>query len=274
MLRLASRVVLLTLFAGCALGGPKAGTGGGDGGGRTPDSGPSGIDAGPTSDSATPVTQMYVHTSDTLYVMDDQTFALTLIGSFGLGTSDQITDLAVTPDDALYGISNTKLYQIDKNTGAATYRADVPGVANVGLTFLKDGTLLATDKAGGVRIVNPSSGLTTEVGSFGGGYATAGDLVAVNDGTMYAISDEGPNGNENTDNVLLTVDTDTGVASPVGQIGFGGVFGVAYAGGHVYAFTNTGQVIEIDRTTGAGSLIKTYPVEFWGAAVTPLVQVN
>jgi len=264
---------MAALLAGCALGGPKAGAGG-DGGTGTPDSGPSGIDASPTSDSATPVTQMYVHTSDTLYVMDDQTFSLTLIGNFGLGATDQITDLAVTPDNALYGISNSKLYEIDKDTGAATYRADVPGVANVGLTFLKDGTLLATDKAGGVRTVNPTSGAVKEIGSFGGGYATAGDLVAVSDGTMYAISDEGPVGDEYTNNVLLTVDTDTGVASPVGQIGFGGVFGVAYASGHVYAFTNMGQVIEIDRTTGAGSPIKTYPVEFWGAAVTPLVQVN
>lgn len=273
MLRLGSPVVLAAFLAGCALGGPKAGTSS-DGGGANPDGGSSTTDAGPISDAPPQVTQMYVHTADTLYVMDDQTFSLTLIGNFGLGTTDQITDLAVTPDDALYGISNTKLYKIDKDTAAATYVADVPGVANVGLTFLKDGTLLATDKAGGVRVVNPMTGAVNEVGSFGGGYATAGDLVAVNDGTMYAISDEGPVGDEYTNNWLLTVNTDTGVATGVGQIGYGGVFGVAYAGGHVYAFTNMGQVIEINRTTGAGSLIKTYPVEFWGAAVTPLVQVN
>jgi hypothetical protein len=225
-------------------------------------------------DVAVPAVTMWVHTADTLYRMDDATLSLTLIGLFGTPASDGITDLAVAPDGTLYGISETKLYVIDDTTGVATYIADVPGLSNVGLTFLPDGTLLATDQAGGVRSVNTTTGQVTEIGVFGGGYATAGDLVAVVDGTLYAISDEGPVGDEFTNNWLLTVDPTTGMASPVGQIGFGGVFGAAYANGHVYAFTRDGDVIEIDRVTGAGSLRRSYPVAFWGAGVTPLVLVE
>jgi hypothetical protein len=260
---------VLLLLAGC---GPSVrtsdgGPGGGvDAGAGQPDGAP-----GPRADGGRAPIAMYAHSRDTLFEIDPDTLDLTVRGAFGI--DDEITDLAVTPEDELYAISRTALYQVNPVTGAATYRADVPGVDNVGMTFLPDGTLLATDKAGGVRRIDPASGQVTEVGEFGGGYATAGDLVAVADGTMYAISDEGPVGDEWGNNVLLIVDVATGVAAPVGQINFGQVFGCGYSNGHVYAFTEAGSIIEIDRLTGAGSERRTHAVEFWGAAVSPLVPV-
>lgn len=228
-------------------------------------------DAGPP-----PAARMYVHSRDTLYVIDDDNFDLVEVGPLGMPPEIGLTDLAVTPDGSLYGISGGALYRIDAATGEATDVADVPGVLNVGLTFLPDGRLLATDKEGGVRRIDPATGAVEEVGAFGGGYATAGDLVAVADGTMYAISDEGPSGNEAQSNVLLVVDPDTGQSvDAVGQIGYGGVFGCAYANGKVYAFTQGGEVIEIDRTTGAGSFVRDFQdMSFWGAAVSPLVIVD
>lgn len=242
----------------------------------TADAAPMLPDSGPTTDADIPPAKMFVHTADTLYVVDDVAFDLQTVGSFGLPMSEGgVTDLAVTPDGTIYGITDSKLYRINETTAAATYLADVPGVENVGLTFLRDGTLLATDKTGGVRQVNPTTGAVNEIGTFGGGYATAGDLVAVANGTMYAISDQGPVGNEADNNWLLTVNTTNGSASPVGQIGYGGVFGVAVANNKVYAFTRDGEIIEINPTTGAGSLERTHSgISFWGAGVTPLVVID
>jgi hypothetical protein len=144
------------------------------------------------------------------------------------------------------------------------------------MTFLPDGTLLAADKEGGVRRIDPSSGLVTELGAYGDGYGTAGDLVAVTDGTMYAIADDGPDGDEWDDNVLLAIDAATGAyQTAIGRLGFGGVFGVAYTGGRIYAFTREGGVIEVDRATGAGTLVRSHPdVDFYGAGVSPLVEVE
>jgi len=223
-----------------------------------------------------PIGQMYVHTADRLYSIDDLSFDLKLIGLFGLDESEGgLTDMAVTTDGVLYGITKSKLFELDSNTGVATFVANVAGVTNVGMTFLPDGRLLATDQSGGVRTIDPSDGSVVELGSFGGEFATAGDLVAVADGTMLAISDEGPHGDENTNNVLLTVNTSTGAAAFVGRIGRGGVFGCAVANNKVYAFTNIGEVIEIDPTTGAGTLRRSYPgMSFWGAGVTPLVTIE
>jgi hypothetical protein len=236
----------------------------------------SSADSGPTFDAYIPPVQMYVHTADQLYVVDDQAFDLTSVGMFGLAMEEGgMTDMAVTPDGTLYGITNDKLYTINPVNAAATYVADVPGLSNVGLTFLPDGTLLATDQDGGVRRVDPTNGMVTEVGAFGGGFATAGDLVAVANGTMYAISDEGPHGDEQDNNILLTVNTSSGVGTEVGQIGYGGVFGCAVANNRVYAFTRDGEIIEINASTGAGSLVREHAMEaFWGAGVTPLAVIE
>jgi hypothetical protein len=265
-------MVLSGLPAACGPGEREAGdddSGGADA--AVPDAAPF-VDGQPLADAGPDFT-VYVHTRDTLYTMDPTTFAVTMVGSFGTG-DDLITDLAVGPDGTVYAISKTMLYTVNPGSGAATTVATLssgPVAGNVGLTFLPDGQMLATDKSGGVRRIDPANGQVTEVGAFGGGFATAGDLVAVDDGTMYAISDEGPVGDEFTNNWLLTVNTATGAASPVGQIGFGQVFGAAFIGGKVLAFTKTGQVVEIDPQTGAGTLKSTQAIEFWGAGVTPLV---
>jgi hypothetical protein len=216
---------------------------------------------------------VYVHTRDTLYTVDPTTWDVTLVGKFQTN-GDLVTDLAVTSTGIIYAISQTKLYTVNATTGVATFKADLSaGAGGVGLTFLNSGELLGADQDGGVWKINPTTGVSSTIGTFGALYATAGDLVAVEDGTMYALSDKGPNGNENNSNLLLEVNTTTGQGTPVGQgIGYGRVFGAAFINGQVIAFNTDGQIIEINPVTGAGALVKTHAdLEFWGAGVTPRV---
>jgi hypothetical protein len=234
------------------------------------------VDATPTVDGDTPpppAFTVYVHTRDTLYTVDPDGWEVAEVGRFETN-GDNITDLAVTPNGQIFVISKTKMYTVDPATGVATFKANLSGGAsagNVGLTFLKSGELLGADDDGGVWTINTQSGASTVLGSFGASYATAGDLVATLDGTMYALSDKGPSGDENDSNLLLRVNTASGVATPVGQIGFGRVFGAAFIDGKVIAFNTEGQIIEIDPTTGAGHEVAATELEFWGAGVTPLV---
>ncbi len=248
-----------------------------DDNGAAGDSGPASADArGPVADAGPNVTRMFVHTEDTLYLIDDIDFALTEVGTFDAPDGDRMTDLAVTPDGEIYTISGTALYRVDRNTAKATKVGDVAGTDNVGMTFRIDGTLLATDQVGAVRKIDPQSGQVTELGEFGSGYATAGDLVAVADGRMFAISDEGPNGNEDVNNVLITINPDTGAfVDSIGQIGWGRVFGCAVANNRIYAFTDEGYVIEINASNGVGTERAYYPnVSFWGAGVTPRAAIE
>jgi hypothetical protein len=233
---------------------------------------PGSPDAGPVDDPDPVAVNMYVHTSDTLFIVDDVNFALIEVGNFNADRS--MIDMAVTPDGEIYAVSFESVYQINQESGAATFRADIT-YGNVGMTFLPDGTLLAADDAGGVRIIDPVTGGVTEIGSFGNGFALSGDLVAVADGTMYGIADEGPGGTEATNNLLLRVNTSNGVATAIGPIGYAGVYGVAVANDHVYAFTDGGEIIEINPTTGEGVLVASYPDKsFWGAGVTPKARID
>lgn len=229
--------------------------------------------------------RMFVHTDDTLYRIDNQNFALLEVGPFNAPNGERMTDLAITPDGEIYTISSSTsetksaLWTINKNSGQATHVADVGEVgaqANVGMTFLIDGTLLATDKTGGVRKIDPLTGAVTELGEFGQGYATAGDLVGIEDGRMFAISDMGPNGNEATNNVLITINPETGAfISSIGQIGWGRVFGSAVANNRIYAFTDEGYVIEINPSNGVGTERALYSdIRFWGAGVTPRAAID
>jgi hypothetical protein len=231
------------------------------------------VDAAPLADGGPPVATftVYVHTKDKLYSLDPATLNPVLVGAFA--APDDITDLAVAPDGTIYVISQTQLFTASAVDGHVTLVSDLNGTAqdNVGLTTLPDGKLLATDEDGGVRRIDPVTGDVTEIGAFGNGLATAGDLVATADGTMYAISDKGPEGDENTNNWLITVNTANGKGTMVGQIGYGKVFGAGFVDGKVLAFTANGQIVEIDPVSGEGTLKKSTGLSFWGAGVSSLV---
>lgn len=207
---------------------------------------------------------MYAHSGDTLFKVDPDTLKVSTVGTFH-PNAPHMTDLAVTPDGKLYVVSSSNLYQVDPNDASITWVTKVPGTTNVALTFDVDGTLLASDKEGNFRRVDPKTGASTPIGSYGAGLGSSGDLVALKDGKLYEINDVGAKGN----NTLITVDPKSGKATTVGPTGFRMVWGLSFWGGTLYGFTRLGEFISIDPKTGYGSLIHTFSCEFWGAAVTP-----
>lgn len=238
---------------------------GGEGPAPWPDLGPS-IDYG----GLVPGGQMYAHSSTELFAIDPATLKLTSIGSFGSG-SPAINDLAVTPDGQIYGVSVNDLYRVDRKTAALTHVTKIQGTANVALTFEAGGTLLASDKGGMLRRIDPKTGQVTDVGHFGTGMSSSGDLVAIKDGTLYGVND---GDGADKPNQLITVNPASGKAAIVGSIGYHHVWGLAYWRGTVYGLTRDGQLLGINPKTGKGTLIETFSYEFWGAAVTPLAPIE
>ncbi len=225
------------------------------------------------SDGGTVDGTIYAHSASDLYVVSPNGWTVTRVGAFSNG--DQITDLAVTPNGNVYGISYDTLYSINKTTGRATLVAGLSGGANNGMTFIARGDLLAADTSGDVKQINPTTGSVTARGNFGSSLSSSGDLVAVANGTMYGVSSTtAGGGSASGNNVLIRVDQNTGVATVVGPIGYGNVWGLAYVNAKVIGFTTAGQIIQIDPATGAGTLLATRPVVFWGAGMSPLVEAN
>src|SRR5262249_16043798 len=125
-----------------------------------------------------------------IYVADDTRQLGTINLTTGTFTRKGYTpvamyDIAFAPNGDLYGLnssSETKLYQIDPDTGTSTLVGNV-GAFVYALAFRNDGTLFA---AGGSTLyrVNTTTGASTVVGSYGP-YVATGDLEFDSGGSLY-----------------------------------------------------------------------------------------
>src|SRR5437870_2265465 len=108
----------------CVACGPSGGGTGGSGGSGTGGTGGSGAGgaggsggSGGTGGSGGSAFfgAVYAHSMDTLYQVDPDTLAVTMIGPFVWSTgSDRMTDIALDRTGNMVGVSFTKVYSIDK----------------------------------------------------------------------------------------------------------------------------------------------------------------
>jgi len=75
--------------------------------------------------------------------------------------------------------------------------------------------------------------------------------------------------------VLARLAPQTFAATPIGSgTGYGQIWGIAYWKDKVYGFTNAGQFVLIDPTTGSATMVSQQSgMNWWGAAVTTLAPV-
>jgi hypothetical protein len=236
---------------------------------------------------------VYAHADHVLYVVDLQAKTLQTVGPFHApqvnGSEDVITDLAVAPDNTIYVVSETNLYTANAQDGHVTMVGTLAacGTRGVALTTTPDGKLWTGDFKGALCQIDIAASPPTVLSpvTMGSGMALSGDLVAVADGTVYGtaykLSDGSGQGTQNN-NVLVKVNLATGAVTQIGSTGFPKLFGTSFALGKVFGFTHdgTGDVIEIDTTTGTGSVFATFMdpqtnkgIAFAGAGVNSLVPV-
>lgn len=247
----------------------------------------------PSSDARTqvgctetePCYTVYAHSDDVLYHIDLAQKALVQIGPFNTPGGDVITDLAVSPQDGLWGVSESSfLYSVNPSTGAADQITSLAtcGTFSVALTFTPDGNLYAGDFSGAFcRIdISKTPPQVTPIGTLGNNLALAGDIVAVSDGTLFGTAYDLTNGSTQSSNILVTIDPATGQATPIGSSGYPNLYGVAFEQERVFGFTHdgSGRVVTLDPSTGSGTLYGTFnapgtdnPIAFAGAAVNPNV---
>lgn len=213
---------------------------------------------------------VYVHSPTDLYQVDPNSFALSHVGAFSGGfNGDTMTDLAVDRAGAVIGISFTQLYRIDPTTAGCELIAPLPRQFN-GLTFMESPNdpnadiLIGTTIQGEVWEIDQATGATTRIGRYGGGIASAGDVVSVRGfGTIAAARQQ-----SDTTDWIARVDLLTGNAVMIGDTGLADIFGIAYWNGSLYGFTDSGTFVLIDPTTGAATVQNTGTIRWWGAGVT------
>jgi hypothetical protein len=235
----------------------------------------------PETPDMAPAAAVYAHSSNTLYKLDPDTKAVTVIGNFsGCGS---VVDIALDAKSNIYA-SAGGIFLVDKNTAKCT---SVGGGSFAGnsLSFVPAGTIdpakevLVTYSGGQYMRVDVDKGTTTNLGSLPFGYSSSGDIVSVKGGGTYVTV----NGNGCGD-CLLEVNPKTGaMIKNWGSLGTGGVYGIAYWAGSVYAFNDAGQIFEV-TFSGDKVVTKEIPIpmrpsglSFWGAGSTtaaPVVPVK
>jgi len=122
-------------------------------------------------------------------------------------------DIAYSPDGTLFGIANngSSLVTFDSTNGAVTTVAslDVPGLESIACA--PDGTLFGAAQ-NGLYTIDPTTGASTFIGSFGDPYNLnlAQNIRFDSDGNLYLS-----NTSDNTD--IYQVNTNTGSATFVGE---------------------------------------------------------
>ena len=239
--------------------------------------------------------KVYAHSADTLYLLEPISKVVTTVGAFDCTAS--MVDIAVDRAGKMTGSAGISF---NNALGGALVTVDPTNahcqVLNRGpnlvtsLTYVPEGTLLPTAEAlvgyaddRYVR-VDPATGTLTDIGllnnAASGGimWVSSGDVVSIKDGGTYltvkaATGNPGPGGDR-----IVEVDPKTGALKRIiGATGMVDVLGLGYWGGIAYGFTIAGSLIQIDLTTGAGTVIPipdaAPDLSFLGAGTTTVAPI-
>jgi len=199
---------------------------------------------------------------DQLYRIDLTTGVATAIGPVGFNDTEGLTFHPFS--GVLYGIDDDtdQLITIDVETGAGTAVGPLNVLfTDMGLTFDRDLNLwMSTDIPEDFYAIDSNTGAATAIGNQG---QDVTGLAAAADGTIYGL------GGDHTNNTV-TINTATGVATPVGplvnvDVADGGIdFDAA---GTLWGLEDQGTIFTINLLTGEATVVATTATGFEGLAI-------
>lgn len=177
----------------------------------------------------------------------------TLTGEFTklASTSQNWTDIALSSDNKLFGITSTGLYQIDSNSGNVSLIGNL-GKSNLNaLGIAPNNELYATGGSNFYKI-DSKTGTASLIANLGSNFSSSGDIVFDPVRSLFwATSNLG--GTDTLFSITLS-----GTATRLGNTGFRGVYGLFLdEAGNLLGFTSDGKQIAINKDTGVGTLQKT-----------------
>ena len=116
------------------------------------------------------------------------------------------------------------------------------------------------------------------LGSYPDGWLSSGDLVSIEGLGTYATIKHAGDAHDTLAHITFGTSSSTiRVIGPIveGSTDYTMIFGLGYWGRALYGFSDAGELIEINRDTGAGRLVSdsTGADQFWGAGVTTRAPV-
>lgn len=194
------------------------------------------------------------HDDTTLYDVRLPSGQVNVIGS----TQSQLTDIALSPSNVLWGIGFSSLYTVNQQTGAATFFKSVNAGSINGADVQPNGTLWVSGGSA-LSTLDTQTGAITFVASFPNGSTSSGDLAWV--GSRLLATAAGGGGDE-----LVEFDVVNKTSKVLGSCGFTCIWGLAAYGTTLYGLTCEGRILSIDTTSGAATQLNQTSTGFWGAS--------
>jgi hypothetical protein len=173
-----------------------------------------------------------------------QVGSVDLSGKFTpLSSTLNFSDIAVSKDGEIFGITPTQLYKIDRASGVTSFVGELgAGVVMNALEFANDVLYAAGDS--NLYTINTSTGSASLVANIGNGFTSSGDLVFDADNNQFLVTAKGGI----SDSLFgLTLN---GQSTKIGDIGNRNVWGLSFDNGQLFGFTADGKRIAIDPATG------------------------
>ena len=170
-----------------------------------------------------------------------------------------LTDIALSPDGTLYGAIPGELDRVDYMAGTSTRVVDVPG-RFVALDVSPDGRFYGAS-GNDIYLIDVTTGTRSVVARLPRGYEASGDVAFVL-GQLLATANRDPT----MDDLLVRVPLDGRASELIGSLGQRCVWGLAPFGTLLYGLTCNGDLLAIDTSTGASTVLAHPGSEFYGAA--------
>ncbi len=201
-----------------------------------------------------------------LWDIDPVAVTATMIGPTGISA---MTDIAITADNRIIGMTFTGAYEIDPITADATPLTNAAWLFEQNaLDAMLDGRLLV---GGGTQLfsVDPATGQKVAEGTMGGGKVFSGDIATVDATTALATGK--PTSGTGNDH-LFRFDLSSNGSTDEGDLGYPKVFGLDYGcDGLLYGMVaqNPPKLLRVNPNTAQTTLLGPMaggPSTLWGAA--------
>ena len=206
--------------------------------------------------------QFYANTPDALYLVEPFKRQITRVTS-----ANNFFDIDTDASGVLFGMTTSTLYRLD----AATSTWIEVGRHSIQATNNPNGLAIERDERAFVTAgnelfeVNTRTAQSRRIGAMGGSYRSSGDCVVTKGERLYMTSSNGLRSD-----LLVSIDGRTGAATTIGETGFSQIYALTAAWGRLFGMTGQGHLVELDVSTGRGTLLHTFAGMSWyGAASTP-----
>jgi hypothetical protein len=152
----------------------------------------------------------------------------------------------------LYGVhAGNKFYRIRTDTGKAIFIKTLDESVNA-LAFDNDGQLWGMGD--NLFKLSKDTGTMTKINTAPLTYFPSGDIVFSSDNKLFVSASGG------TNDYWMRVDTTNGTTTLIGDMGKRDVWGLARIGNTMYGGTLAGELLTINVSTGATTVLRTLPV--------------